>query len=407
MTNIYSDWKNLIDSGSATDFSISSVPMTGNNNDAVYISTVDYPANSISSVIFEMKRYEVTGDNGSYVHNAIYPWVQVQNGSGTGAQYAACKQYYFDNVYIYIGDKDGGEENDENWVKYNDVFDSNNYINYSDLSDTSSAAYRYYVTYDYDNLQNAYSSPNEVINPTLKYKVMLYDVENPSSQMKNSRGWILITGGGGSGTIQPELDGEFKIYVDIKSDRSLPTYYFCNNENHSSTGTLYTEAADKTSEKNSSYEPSQYYNYLHIDFSEANYHVGDVLHITLYNVVDYTSYDAWGYSIDVKNENNFTAHNGQLYPTPTSALYGGTYEDICEVEFKTTTNSDGKTVYIEDIKIEVTWDLYPYICVQFTGAVDEVTADMEWTSGDGTTVTGTTTYTNTDAVIYYEDWRKE
>ena len=376
----YTQWAELFNAGTYTDFGISSVPVTG---DAVYINTTDYPANTVTSVIFEMERYSISTNSktGDYVHAPVSPWVQVQDGEGTGTQYAACGSGDFDNVYIYIG-IDGDEENPDNWIKYTDVFNTTD-----GFFNNSGSSVDDYQSYYSDYLTSTDGSPDEEKHVTVKYKVDLLD----DYGNYNSRGWVLITGsvyGNSSEIVVPVINSNAKMYVNITGEREKPTFYF-------------EFPYDGDDQKGASDQ-----NWLYVDFSDTNYFVGDTLHISLKNVDAQAIYDNisnWAININQQDVSIYGGGDstlGMIYPT--SGTGANPYYGDCDIKV----NKDSSTTL--DIYIEVTWSIYPYLSIHYYyGLSGGVTVDMEWTSSDGTTVTGTTTGTTSDAVIYYEDWRKE
>lgn len=227
--------------------------------DAVHINTTDYPANSVHDIKFKMDRYFRTGpgngtiggvwtpDGNVYQYLSVYPVVHVQNGIGTGAQYAACGtagttfQERFQNVEILVGDQ---EDDDTNWVKYTDVFSENYYawdLSTPGLTTEQREAVQKYQAYYHDPythhdgyLQNQWnSSYSDSDNFVIKYRVHL---SNPlDTELHNSRGWIsvlgMVQGHSGGATIEPtyhmetQPDGTVKkIYDDIEINVQIPDY---------------------------------------------------------------------------------------------------------------------------------------------------------------------------------------
>ncbi len=392
----YTTWSDLFAAGTYTDFGISSVPVTA--SDAVYINTTDYPANTVTSIIFEMERYSISGDAGSYSHVPVAPWVQVQDGAGTGLQYAACGgSTGYDNLYIYIG-TDGDEDNPDNWIKYTDVFNTyNGFFSYS-----GSSLITVYQNYYNDYLTSTDGSPDVEKHVTVKYKVDLLD----DNGNYNSRGWILITGTGYgtvSETITPVINSNAKMYVSIDGERTQPSYYFqyaYEGNNQIGAGGTYLS----TNYSNAS-------NWFYIDFSDTNYFVGDILHVSLHNVDAQAIADGYAtqsYTLSINQQTDSIYGRGDstvgiVYPIYTGTYTGASpYTGNCYIEVN---SEDSKTL---EIYIEVTWNLYPYLSFHYYNGLDEgVTIETEWVSSDGGTSYTTDSSTYNDAFIYYEDWRKE
>ncbi len=198
------------------------------DDNAVYLNTTDYPANSVTDITFMMKRYCITGpangnvegvwsnDGNVYTHVPVYPIVQLEVGVGTGGQYKACGEN-FQNVEVLVG---LDESNDDNWVKYDDVFNSDHFPKAEGYTDPSSPAGRYIAWYgDYVKYPGGNYTKYE---PIVKYRVHLHEQMNTADQ-KYSRGWIFVGGMGGGENVQPYADAS-GIYQGINVKVNIPEY---------------------------------------------------------------------------------------------------------------------------------------------------------------------------------------
>lgn len=486
---LYSEWKQafLTEEYSENNFG-EEVPYA----DCVYINTTDYPANSISDIMFMMDRYIVDESGGwsnnvwgSYLYTPVYPCVQVQygkgdDGLGTGGQYSACgNDTGFKNLKVFVG---GDDEDEENWVDFSDVFDSNYMPKTEGRDDPDSAVYRY-IQYYGDDLESSASNQSGK-NVAVKYKVHLSD----GSNNVNSRGYIAVLGrpyGNGS-TITPykNADGVYenvKIYVNLPDQYQNPVIYanqsvkywektlntsiltvnddgtyqdkqgrkieygsdgsytliqdfplstgetyggLSNDEKGYYIYTLYEnkeyrrvylselditytaqswirvednklKASYYSYDVNNPYLANIYTTYLRLDLTQCGYQVGDVLNVTL-SGVDADTVIKKGVGVNHSRApvtENFTTFAGSDFPQ----------DQVTVVKL-----SDSSV----QISIQMTWDMYQYIGIECIGTlsdsmVEGVDITTNWDSTGEVIVDNADGSSSKDALISYQNWRKE
>jgi hypothetical protein len=348
--------------------------------------------------------------------------MMVQAGLGDGAQYKVCEQGNYSNVYIYVDtedtsylDYDGSDMTDEElsklgWVRFDKIFDTSarhdtRIYNESEGAQWCFQGYYFltqngcltedarrfvetyhvgvtanqeYSIYDQETGEIKTESLDKTGGDNAKIRYMVRLGDKQLNNQYSSRGWISISLG--DRALSPDTDG-IRVYVDIDADVYPPELY--GQESEVIDWPLY-ENPD-TGEKQNMWLCRQYF-----DFSECNYQVGDVIKVKLKNVnAAYTKDSIAAYY-------------------QTKKITGKGYRAEIKI------NSENIKVISDtevEFSFEMTWDMFPYIYIQYGGALSQssVAVETEWQGRNEQSAgeVNKTVSISKDALISYQNWRKE